>query len=155
MLSKAVSDIESTGELEAPPVANPTYKYFQTEEKLHGFLSQQFPTIANPAPLGLCAFALTTFVLSMYNTGAIVSLRSTSHGVVLGLALFYGGLCQLLAGMWEFRTGNTFGALAFSSYGGFWMSFAALFINAKAVVKIGLVSVSVQEAKGIDEEGSE
>ena len=130
MLSKAVSDIESTGELEAPPVANPTYKYFQTEEKLHGFLSQQFPTIANPAPLGLCAFALTTFVLSMYNTGAIVSLRSTSHGVVLGLALFYGGLCQLLAGMWEFSTGNTFGALAFSSYGGFWMSFAALFINA-------------------------
>ena len=113
-----------------PPVANPTYKYFQTEEKLHGFLSQQFPTIANPAPLGLCAFALTTFVLSMFNTGAIVSLRATSHGVVMGLALFYGGLCQLLAGMWEFKTGNTFGALAFSSYGGFWMSFAALFIGA-------------------------
>lgn len=111
-------------------VANPTYQYFQTEEKLHGFLSQQFPTIANPAPLGLCAFALTTFVLSMYNMGAIVSLRSSSQGVVMGLALFYGGIVQLLAGMWEFKTGNTFGALAFSSYGGFWMSFAALFIAA-------------------------
>jgi succinate-acetate transporter protein len=44
----------------------------------------------------------------------------------MGLALFYGGLCQLLAGMWEFKTGNTFGSVAFSSYGGFWMSFAAL-----------------------------
>jgi hypothetical protein len=47
----------------------------------------------------------------------------------MGLALFYGGLCQLLAGMWEFKTGNTFGALAFSSYGGFWMSFAALSVD--------------------------
>jgi hypothetical protein len=44
----------------------------------------------------------------------------------MGLALFYGGLCQLLAGMWEFKTGNTFGTVEFSSYGGFWMSFAAL-----------------------------
>jgi succinate-acetate transporter protein len=48
----------------------------------------------------------------------------------MGLAMFYGGLVQLLAGMWEFKTGNTFGALAFSSYGGFWMSFAALFVSA-------------------------
>jgi succinate-acetate transporter protein len=128
MSSKQLLDVEAGhSHME---VANPGYKYFQTEEKLHGFLSQQFPTIANPAPLGLCAFALTTFVLSMYNTGAIVSLRTPSHGVVMGLALFYGGLCQLLAGMWEFKTGNTFGALAFSSYGGFWMSFAALFISA-------------------------
>ena len=117
------------------PVANPTYRYFEKEEKLHGFLSQQFPTIANPAPLGLCAFALTTFVLSMYNTGALVSLNTKSKGVVMGLALFYGGLCQLLAGMWEFTTGNTFGALAFSSYGGFWMSFGALFIDAFGFLK--------------------
>lgn len=48
----------------------------------------------------------------------------------MGLALFYGGMCQLLAGMWEFKTGNTLGALLFSSYGGFWMSFGALFIDA-------------------------
>lgn len=54
-------------------VANPTHKYFQREEKLNSFLSQQFPTIANPAALGLCAFVLTTFFLSMYNSGAIVS----------------------------------------------------------------------------------
>eukprot|EP01039_Chlorochromonas_danica_P009316 gene9316-10284_t len=111
-------------------VQNPTYMYFQHSEKLHGFLSQQFPTIANPAPLGLCGFALTTFVLSMYNTGAIINLRASSHGVVMGLAMFYGGLVQLLAGMWEFKTGNTFGAVLFSSYGGFWMSFAALSVKA-------------------------
>lgn len=116
-----------------PLIANPTYQYHQTEEKLHGFLSQQFPTIANPAPLGLCAFAFTTFVLSLYNTGALgeyVALNPGAQGVVLGPAIFYGGLCQLLAGMWEFKTGNTFGALAFSSYGGFWLSYGALFITA-------------------------
>jgi hypothetical protein len=105
---------------------NPTHKYMKSK----GHLSKQFPTIANPAPLGLCAFALTTFVLSMMNAGVIVDLRVSSEGVVCGLALFYGGLVQLLAGMWEFQTGNTLGAVAFSSYGAFWMSFAALFLEA-------------------------
>jgi hypothetical protein len=56
-----------------PAVGNPTYAYLEREEKVHGFLSRQFPTIANPAPLGLCAFALTTFILSMYNAGAASS----------------------------------------------------------------------------------
>ncbi|KAI9282687.1 GPR1/FUN34/yaaH family-domain-containing protein [Sporodiniella umbellata] len=85
------------------------------------------PVIANPGPLGLCGFALTTFVLSLHNAG--VGLPATSpHGVVTGLAMFYGGLVQLLAGMWEFKTGNTFGATAFSSYGGFWLSFGFIFI---------------------------
>src|SRR4051794_35553837 len=78
--------------------------------------------IANPAPLGLAAFALTTFVLSMFNAGL---LGAGGEPVVLGLALAYGGLAQLLAGMWEFRTGNTFGATAFTSYGAFWLSFWA------------------------------
>ncbi|HEX8939149.1 MAG TPA: acetate uptake transporter [Candidatus Limnocylindrales bacterium] len=77
---------------------------------------------ADPAPLGLAAFALTTFVLSMTNAGLI---GGSSVQVVLALALAYGGLAQLLAGMWEFRNGNTFGATAFSSYGAFWLSFAA------------------------------
>ncbi|CEQ39599.1 SPOSA6832_01151 [Sporobolomyces salmonicolor] len=84
-----------------------------------------FPTyhrrFANPAPLGLSAFALTTFLLSLINVGA----RGVSvPNVVVGPALFYGGLGQLLAGMWEFACGNTFGATAFTSYGGFWMSYA-------------------------------
>lgn len=53
------------------PITNPTWDYYTREEKLHGFLSQQFPTTANPAPLGLCGFALTTFVLSMMNAGGL------------------------------------------------------------------------------------
>ncbi len=78
---------------------------------------------ANPAPLGLAAFAMTTFVLSMFNAN-LVNEKGTP--VVLGLALVYGGIVQILAGMWEFRGGNTFGAVAFSSFGAFWISFWAL-----------------------------
>ncbi|HEY9475079.1 MAG TPA: acetate uptake transporter [Mycobacteriales bacterium] len=77
-------------------------------------------SIADPGPLGLAAFALTTFVLSCFNAGL---LNGGAESIVLGLALFYGGLGQLLAGMWEFRKNNTFGALAFTSYGAFWLSF--------------------------------
>jgi uncharacterized protein len=76
--------------------------------------------IANPGPLGLSAFALTTFVLSSVNAGLIPVLGGLA--TVVSLALFYGGAVQVLAGMWEFRTGNTFGATAFSSYGGFWLA---------------------------------
>jgi uncharacterized protein len=80
-------------------------------------------SIADPGPLGLAAFALTTFVLSTFNAGI---LPATVEAVVLPLALFYGGFAQILAGMWEFKKANTFGALAFTSYGAFWLSFAAL-----------------------------
>jgi succinate-acetate transporter protein len=82
-------------------------------------------TPADPGPLGLAGFAMTTFVLSMFNAKLV---SSGGEPVVLGLALAYGGLAQLLAGMWEFRTGNTFGAVAFSSYGAFWISFWALVV---------------------------
>jgi succinate-acetate transporter protein len=78
---------------------------------------------ANPAPLGLAGFGITTFVLSMINSN-LVGAQATP--VVLPLAFAYGGLAQLLAGMWEFRAGNTFGAVAFSSYGAFWISFFVL-----------------------------
>ncbi|MCW2724089.1 MAG: hypothetical protein JWN35_1010 [Frankiales bacterium] len=76
--------------------------------------------VADPAPLGLAGFAMTTFVLSVFNAGI---LPTTLEATTLGLALFYGGIAQVLAGMWEFRKGNTFGALAFTSYGAFWLSF--------------------------------
>src|SRR6266496_3882454 len=75
--------------------------------------------VADPGPLGLAGFAMTTFVLSVFNAGLIV----TGESVVLGLALAYGGIAQFAAGMWEFVKGNTFGAVAFASYGGFWISF--------------------------------
>ena len=75
-----------------------------------------FSRVADPAPLGLAAFALTTFMLSGHNATFI------PDGIWVGLAIFYGGLIQLLAGMWEFRNRNVFGATAFSTYGGFWLS---------------------------------
>jgi succinate-acetate transporter protein len=78
--------------------------------------------IADPAPLGLGAFALTTFVLSAHNAGWAPDL------VWLGPALFYGGLAQFLAGMWEFRNRNTFGSTAFTTYGAFWLSLAAFVV---------------------------
>lgn len=78
---------------------------------------------ADPGPLGLAAFAMTTFVLSMFNSNLV---SEKGIPVVLGLALAYGGIVQILAGLWEFRTGNTFGAVAFCSYGAFWISFWAL-----------------------------
>jgi succinate-acetate transporter protein len=74
------------------------------------------PAPADPAPLGLAAFALTTFLLSAKNAG-----WTNGTDAWLGYALAYGGLCQLLAGMWEFRNRNVFGATAFSTYGGFWI----------------------------------
>ena len=79
---------------------------------------------ADPAPLGLAAFALTTFLLSGHNASFI------PDAVWVGPALFYGGLCQLLAGMWEFRNRNVFGATAFSTYGGFWMGLGIVVVFA-------------------------
>ena len=76
--------------------------------------------LADPAPLGLAGFAATTFFLSVVNTNMLGAFATST---VLSLALAYGGLGQLLAGMWEFAKGNTFGATAFSSYGAFWISF--------------------------------
>jgi succinate-acetate transporter protein len=78
---------------------------------------------ANPAPLGLSAFALTTFVLSAVNLQAR---GVTAPNIAVPLALGYGGLVQLLAGMWEMAVGNTFGATALSSYGGFWIAYGIL-----------------------------
>lgn len=87
--------------------------------------------VANPAPLGLLSFASTTLLLSFINV--------TARGVnapqgAVGMALGVGGLAQLLAGMWEFAAGNTFGATAFTSYGGFWLSFAAILIPGTGVL---------------------
>ncbi|HEY4455566.1 MAG TPA: acetate uptake transporter [Pseudonocardiaceae bacterium] len=76
---------------------------------------------ADPAPLGLVGFAATTFVLSFVNAGLV---NDAVLYAVLPLALFYGGLAQFVAGVIEFRRGNTFGATAFPTYGAFWMAFA-------------------------------
>jgi uncharacterized protein len=81
---------------------------------------------ADPGPLGLAGFAGTTFVLSLINSGLVGSHALPGGGLfpmVAGLAIAYGGIAQLVAGIWEFRTGNTFGAVAFCSFGAFWISF--------------------------------
>jgi len=77
--------------------------------------------VANPAPLGLSAFALTTFLLSSTNAGLILP-AVTGALAVIATALFYGGIAQILAAMWEFRNGNTFAGTAFTSYGAFWLA---------------------------------
>ena len=83
----------------------------------------QVQSIADPAPLGLAAFGLTTFILSAVNAGLI---PKPAEPVVLGVAFAYGGLAQFCAGMWEFKRNNTFGATAFTSYAAFWIAFALL-----------------------------
>ena len=91
------------------------------------------PVIADPAPLGLIGFGMTTLALSFANAGIIKEAGGLS--VILGLAVFYGGIAQFVAGIWEFRRGNTFGATAFCSYGAFWLSF--WYLNTHAVAGAG------------------
>ena len=103
-------------------------------------------TIADPAPLGLAGFAATTFFLSVVNTNMV---SATVGGGVLGLALFYGGIVQLLAGMWEFTRGNTFGAVAFSSYGGFWLSYWYLGDHVLPKIATSAKAVDINHALGL------
>jgi uncharacterized protein len=99
------------------------------EERARPTIVELVP-VADPAPLGLAAFALTTFMLSGHNATFIPDI------LWVGLALFYGGLIQLLAGMWEFRNRNVFGSTAFSTYGGFWLGLGAFVILAETT-KLG------------------
>lgn len=102
--------------------------------------------IANPAPLGLFSFASTTFILSLYNAQAR---GITTPNVVVGMAVFCGGLAQLLAGMWEFPKGNVFGATAFTSYGAFWMSYATILIPGSGIVSAFKDPAELDSALGI------
>jgi len=81
--------------------------------------------LANPAPLGLIGFATTTWLLSMINAGWM---SADGMGIVLVMAFAYGGTAQFIAGILEYPKGNTFGFVAFSSYGAFWWTFA-LFVE--------------------------
>ncbi|WP_433465825.1 acetate uptake transporter [Spirillospora sp. CA-128828] len=96
------------------------------------------PAVADPAPLGLAAFALTTFLLSAKNAA-----WTDGTDAWLGYALAYGGVVQVLAGMWEFRNRNVFGATAFSSYGGFWIGLGLY------VVLVAGKTTPVQEANDL------
>jgi succinate-acetate transporter protein len=98
--------------------------------------------LANPAPLGLAGFGLTTFILNIVNADLVTK---DSIGMVLPVGLFYGGLAQFLAGMWEMKKNNTFGFTAFSSFGAFWMALAIMVIleDTKVVAPVPKNGLSV------------
>ena len=81
---------------------------------------------SNPAPLGLMGFGMTTVLLNIHNIG-IIELGA----MILGMGIFYGGLAQVIAGIMEWKKGNTFGTTAFTSYGFFWMTLVALIVLPK------------------------
>jgi uncharacterized protein len=104
--------------------------------------------IADPAPLGLAAFALTTFLLSAANAKWM---NSATGNAWLGYAFAYGGLGQLLAGMWEFRNRNVFGATAFSTYGGFWIGLGLwVLLVAEHAPPAGMTAAAYGAATGKD-----
>ena len=102
--------------------------------------------LGDPGPLGLSAFALTTFVISASNAGFIFT-QGQGLAVVAATALFYGGLAQLLAGMWEFRNGNTFPGVAFTSYGAFWLAVGIILLPpsgiAAALIKENVLNTAL------------
>jgi len=81
-------------------------------------------TLANPAPLGLMGFGMTTILLNIHNAGFY-----ELNTMILAMGIFYGGLAQVIAGLMEFKKGNTFGTLAFTSYGLFWLSLVFLLVS--------------------------
>ena len=107
------------------------------------------PAIADPAPLGLSAFALTTFVLSATNAGFILPAVFTGGTVAVGLALFYGGLVQLVAGVQEFRRNNTFGATAFCSYGGFWLALGFTLLPGSGILAALVSTKTLSQGVGV------
>ncbi|KAH8825633.1 FUN34 transmembrane protein [Flagelloscypha sp. PMI_526] len=130
MSHQVASDMEK-GHVEAhtayPQENNGGYPHAHTST----LAAAAVPTkIANPATLGLWSFASTTFILSAYNAQIE---HITAPNLVVGMALFTGGLAQFMAGMWEFPRGNTFGATAFTSYGAFWLSYATILIPGSGV----------------------
>jgi uncharacterized protein len=107
------------------------------------------PAIADPGPLGLSAFALTTFVLSCSNAGFIFPKVGAGGAAVIGLALFYGGIVQIIAGIHEFRRNNTFAATAFCSYGGFWMAFGFTILPGSGIAASLISEKSLSEGIGV------
>jgi succinate-acetate transporter protein len=97
--------------------------------------------LANPAPLGLLGFGLTTILLNIANTGAF-----GVSAMILAMGLFYGGLAQVIAGILEYKNGNTFGTTAFTSYGLFWISLVALLLLPHITFLSGATTAGATEA---------
>ncbi|GJJ75210.1 uncharacterized protein EMPS_07568 [Entomortierella parvispora] len=86
----------------------------------------------NPGPLGLFAFAVTTIIANLYHIGAGVP-PDGGDALLLGFALWYGGIVQILAGMWSMKVGNTFEATAFSSFGAYWAAYGFMFLPGSGI----------------------
>ena len=109
------------------------YKLYCSENQLKPFINMSESTpvkaadgIANPAPLGLCAFGMTTVLLNLHNAGFF-----ELNSMILAMGIFYGGLAQVIAGIIEAKKNNTFGLTAFTSYGFFWLSLVGLIVMPK------------------------
>ena len=96
-------------------------------------------TLANPGPLGLMGFGMTTILLNLHNAGFF-----PLTAVIVSMGIFYGGLIQILAGMMEFKKGNTFGTTAFTSYGAFWLSLVGILM----LPRMGLADASSESFLG-------
>jgi len=109
----------------------------QTETNQTATAVKNLDMTANPAPLGLVAFGMTTVLLNLHNAG-FFALGS----MILAMGIFYGGLAQVIAGIEEWKKNNTFGATAFTSYGMFWLTLVALLV----LPKLGLADASDKTA---------
>ncbi len=96
--------------------------------------------LANPAPLGLMGFGMTTILLNLHNIGMF-----PMDGVILAMGIFYGGIAQIFAGLLEYKKGNTFGLTAFTSYGSFWLTLVAILL----MPKMGLADASNAHFLGV------
>jgi hypothetical protein len=99
----------------------------------------QTKTLANPGPLGLMGFGMTTILLNLHNAGFF-----PLTAVIASMGIFYGGLIQILAGMMEFKKGNTFGTTAFTSYGAFWLSLVGILM----LPRMGMADASSESFLG-------
>ncbi|PKE32618.1 hypothetical protein CWS43_01565 [Rahnella sp. AA] len=99
----------------------------------------QTKTLANPGPLGLMGFGMTTILLNLHNAGFF-----PLTAVIVSMGIFYGGLIQILAGMMEFKKGNTFGTTAFTSYGAFWLSLVGILM----LPRMGMADASSESFLG-------
>ncbi|KAG0223241.1 GPR1/FUN34/yaaH family-domain-containing protein [Mortierella sp. GBAus27b] len=108
------------------------------------------PANGNPGPLGLFAFAVTTILSNLYNIGAGVP-PGGGGKFLMGFALWYGGIVQILAGMWSMKVGNTFEATAFSSFGAYWAAYGYMFFPGSGMEEsyAGVSQDQYQNAKGI------
>ena len=99
--------------------------------------------LANPAPLGLMGFGMTTILLNLHNVGYFAL-----DGIILAMGIFYGGIAQIFAGLLEYKKGNTFGLTAFTSYGSFWLTLVAILLMPKLSLTVLFALLAIGNIAG-------